>query len=321
MSDPQTANIGLYQPLNGSDSGVWDKPENANEGATDSLFCNVAVIPLTAGLPVTLGLPPNSGAAWSGPYQNQSAVLRFTGILPNSVTVTIPRAGFFIVENLCTGAFVVKLASSTPGNKICAPPGEMTHIFCDGTDCKYANLGRIGTYIDVASTTVPAWITNCDVPPYLNCDGTTFNVSTYPALNVFLGGNTLPDSRGRARAALNQGTGRYLVTNGGLDGNTLFAGGATDTNIIVKANIPNYNLNVIEPVDGSGNVGHFHTIGQTTQALGSTGINIATNIQTIGSTKTSFATTGITVNTGGSSSPISVVQPTFISGLTLIRAA
>ena len=209
-------------------------------------------------------------------------------------------------------AFVVKLASSTPGNKICAPPGEMTHIFCDGTDCKYVNLGRVGTFIDVGSTTVPAWITNCDVQPYLNCDGTTFNVSTYPALNVFLGGNTLPDSRGRARAALNQGTGRYLVTNGGLDGNTLFAGGATDTNIIAKANLPNYNLNVTDP-------GHTHAIGQGSFFAGtSPTFGTAT---TGSSVVTTTSTTNISVALGGSSSPISIVQPTFISGLTLIRAA
>ena len=55
-------------------------------------------------------------------------------------------------------------------------------------------------------------------------DGSTFNATTYAALNAFLGGNTLPDLRGRMPAALNQGTGRIrLHSNRGVDGNTLGA--------------------------------------------------------------------------------------------------
>ena len=70
---------------------------------------SVATIGLT-NAPVTLSTPPNTGAAWSGPYQSQSAVLRFTGTLTANCVVTMPAPGFYIVENLCTvGAFYVQL--------------------------------------------------------------------------------------------------------------------------------------------------------------------------------------------------------------------
>src|SRR5580700_4408034 len=251
----QTPNIQLYQTPRGSDVGVWDIPLNNNDGATDYLLANVAAISLTGVTSVTLSTPPATDSSWAGPYQAQSALLRFTGTLVTSgnCVVTIPRAGFFMVENLCTvSTFYVQLQSSAPGKKICAPPGEIVHIFCDGTDCKYLDMGRVGQYIDLAVTSLPAWIANCTVQPYLNCDGTTFNATTYPALNAFLGGNTLPDLRGRFRAALNQGTGRLTSGGGGVDGNTLFASGGTETQHIAKTNLPNYNLTVTDP-------GHTHT--------------------------------------------------------------
>lgn len=38
--------------------------------------------------------------------------------------------------------------------------------------------------------------------PFLQCDGSAFTSSTYPALTRILGGATLPDVRGRVRADL-----------------------------------------------------------------------------------------------------------------------
>lgn len=262
---------------------------------------------------MTLTTPPNSGASWSGPYQSQSGILRFTGTLSAAVTVTLPRAGFWIVENLCTvSTYYVALASAAPGNVICAPPGEATHVYCDGTDVRYIDLGRVGSYLDLGTATVPAWITNCTVKPYLNCDGTTFSAITYPALNALLGGNTLPDLRGRVRAALNQGTGR--ISASGVNGDTFLAAGGADTETILKANLPSYNLTVTDP-------GHTHTISpfnQPTQ-VGS-GPAIGWYATGGGSVTTSNNTTGVTVSTGGSGTALETLPPVQIAGLTLIRA-
>jgi hypothetical protein len=318
MADPQTANVGAYVPTVGSDAGTWWQPCNANFSVTDSLAANVSTISLTNS-PVTLTTPPNSGAAWAGPYQSQSGILRFTGTLSAACTVTLPRAGFFIVENLCTvGAFYVALSSSIPGNIICAPPGEATHIYNDGTNVKYVDFGRIGSYLDLGTSTVPAWITNCTVQPYLNCDGTTFNATTYPVLNSLLGGNTLPDLRGRSRAALNQTTNRITTAGSGVDGNTLLSSGGGQNQTIAKANLPAYNLTVTDighqhNVHGAGNPGGTSGSGSVALVPFSSG-----GAQSYGSTDN--ATTGITVNTGGSGTALTTLPPVAIAGLTFIRA-
>jgi microcystin-dependent protein len=310
----QTPNIGLYQTPRGGDVGVWDIPLNNNDGATDYLLANVATISLTGVTSLTLSTPPATDSSWSGPYQAQSALLRFTGTLvtAGSCVVTIPRAGFFMVENLCTvSTFYVQIQSSAPGKKICAPPGEIVHMFCDGTDCKYLDMGRVGQYLDLAVTSMPAWMTNCTVQPYLNCDGSTFSAGTYPALNALLGGTTLPDLRGRVRAALNQTTGRITTASSGVDGNTLLASGGADSKAILQANFPNVSLPVTDP-------GHIHGI-----VLGPADVFSGSGSQPsfTGNTNTNSAVTGIAVSTGGSGTPLPIMPPVQIAGLTLIRAA
>ena len=310
MADPQTANLLLYQPTRGSDPGTWDSPVNANTGAVDSLASNVAIVALT-NAPVTLTTPPNSGAAWAGPYQSQSGILRFTGALTSNVTVTLPRPGFWMVENLCTGAFVVTLASAAPGNVICAPPGEATYIYCDGVNVKYVDFGRVGSYIDLAVSAVPAWIAGCTIKPYLNCDGSVFSSATYPALATILGTTTLPDLRGRVRAALNQGTGR--ISASGVNGDVILSAGGADIEIIAKANLPNYNLNVTDPT-------HFHTLAQLTPQQGSGAPLAAATGGGGGTGSTGAAATGITVGLGGGGTALPTMPPVQVAGLTLIRA-
>lgn len=308
MSDPATSNVGLYQPSRGSDPGTWDSPVNANTGAADSLASNVAIIPLT-NVNVTLSTPPNSGASWSGPYQSQSAVLRFTGALSGHCGVVLPRPGFWIIENLCTGNFLVVPQSIVggAGQLICAPPNQAIQIYCDGTNVKFVNLPPVGAYLDLGASAVPAWISNCSVPPYLNCDGTTFSAVTYPALASLLGGTTLPDLRGRSRAALNQGTGRITTAGGGIDGNTILAAGGAQTHTLTIAEMPAHNHT---------DSGHNHTVPIVNGAAlaGASGSAVGAG----GSTTTSTGFANIQ-NTGGGGAH-SIMNPVAIGGLTLIRA-
>lgn len=313
MSDPQSTNLGVYLQTTGSNPGAWGPVLNANDSVLDSVTSNVFVVALT-NVNVTLTTPPGSGSAWAGPYGSQSGIIRFTGVLSAAVTVTFPRSGFWIVENLCTvGAFYVALASSAPGKVICAPPGEATHIICDGTDVKYVDLGRVGSYLDLGASAVPAWITNCSVPPYLNCDGTTFNAVTYPVLNTLLGGNTLPDLRGRSRAALNQGTGRITTAGGGVDGNTILAAGGSQTHTLTISEMPAH---------AHTDSGHTHGVHGSSSPSGTGGGGIV-NSPLSGSQPVSYGTTDTGAaniqNTGGGVAH-SIMNPVAIGGLTLIRA-
>jgi hypothetical protein len=217
---------------------------------------------------------------------------------------------------------VTALTTAAGGLQIGFPFGEPCEIFTDGTNAKYRGIGRVGTYWDYAGSSVPSWITACTVPPYLNCDGTSFSSATYPQLATILGGTTLPDARGRYRATLNQTTGRITSGTGGIDGNTTLASGGTQAATLSSQNLPNVNFNITDPT-------HLHAApsvtgpGQylygTSSATGLTlttggGFNFTTLAQTAG------ALTGITVNSGGSGTGLQTLPPSYIGGLTLIRA-
>lgn len=313
--------MGLYVPLRGSDVGVWDLPENANDSATDSLFTNLVTISLS-NAPVTLTTPPNSGAAWAGPYQSQSALIRFTGMLTASCTVTFPRPGFFIVENLCTvGAFAVILASAAPGNVIGITPGKKMHVFNDGVNMDFVDLQDPSTPYDLhGATAMPAWMTACTVLPYLIKDGTIYNNSLYPALAAALGnqfGGTpgvsfaVPDEMARARIGYDTvGTGRLTTVGSGVNGQTM---GSAGGNQAMQA----HNHGVTDP-------GHVHgvtggTEGGTTIQFITYGGGSAQDFPVPAAPITiSRAFTGISINNAGAGASQNV-QPSLVSFLPLIK--
>jgi|SRR5579883_9445 hypothetical protein len=304
MASTFTANINLEEPARGDDVGTWDTPVNNN----------MTLVDLVAGGQSKITL--NNANVTLSAAQFQSNIITFQSTLTGSVTITFPSTFKkpYTVEHLCTGssAFTITLQTTVAGGQaIVCPPGQGFDCYNDGTNLKFKNLGpQVGGYWDYCGSSVPAWVSGCTVPPYLNCDGTTFSSATYPQLTVIMGGTTLPDLRGRVRGYLNQGTGR-MTSSGGVDGNTLFASGGGQTTTLSSLHLPQLS----DP-------GHLHTenIGG-----GSGSVNAVAFLAGDGATNnTSFNTTqsaktGITY---GSSSQIGapVVQPTAIGGLTLIRA-
>lgn len=212
MVDPTTIYSCLSVPIRGSDVGTWDLPVNANTNAIDSMFGGVTSIVLAAAN-VTMTST-----------QGQSAVIRLTGTLANNVNLILsPIIKGWTIDNQITNSpssFAVAIV--TPGSTYAlgSPPGHHD-IFYDGSAIYHRNMGRVGEYWDYASSGVPTWVTVSTKPPWLNCNGTTFSSATYPILNSILGSTTLPDTRGRARMAMNQGTSRVTVFNG----DTLYLGG------------------------------------------------------------------------------------------------
>lgn len=321
MSDPQTPTIGIYQPTRGSDSGTWDLPVNANSGAIDALFGNVITIGLTNS-PVTLTMPPNSGASWAGPYQAQSALVRFTGTLTGNCVVTVPRAGFYIMENRCTvSTFYVQLTTGS-GNAIGLPPGKKCHVFSDGTDMDFVDMPDVGTKWDiVGQVAMPAWMTACTVLPYLIRDGSVYNNTAFPQLAAYLGntfGGTpgltfaVPDSRGRLSASYDPGnTGRINSTvNAGTMGS---AGGAQALS----------STNQLPQFTPSGTIGGSQTLGGMINGNGRgspdgfTNVNgnpLSKNDESIFGSNFSFSGTTI-----GSSSPSQALPPLIVDSLPLIK--
>ena len=287
----------------------------------DSLAGNTVTISLT-NAPVTLTTPPNSGAAWSGPYQSQSALIRFTGTLTAAVQVTMPRAGFWIVENLCTvGAYYVQLTGGS-GNVIGAPPGKKCHVYFDGTNMDYVNMPDVGTAYDLhGATALPAWMNACTVKPYLVKDGSLHNYSDYPALAAMLGstfgGNGIttfgvPDERARARIGFDTGaTGRLTTAgNGTVNGTTMASAGGDQ---LMQTHL--HTASVTDP-------GHTHTAPINTTQSANAAYSYNAGLGAVSNGSTGTAVTGISVAVANAGSGASQnVPPSIISFLPLIKTA
>jgi hypothetical protein len=322
MASTFTPNIQLEEPARGDDVGTWDTPVNNNTTLVDLVAGGIATISLN-----------NSNVVLTA-AQFQCSNITFNSTLTGSVSITFPtsfRKGYTI-RHACTGssAFTITLQTTGAGALvICAPPGEAADIYNDGGNMFYRNLGRVGSYMDWAGSSVPNWVSGCSIPPYLNCDGTTFSGVTYPQLAVVLGGTTLPDRRGTVGATLNQGTGRYSA--GGLNGNTNLAVGGADTQTLTVGQIPNglVGNNSNSPVLTGTQTGGFTPVsnvdpGSNNIAAGGAnvlGINPNNRSGSLVQVNTTIGSGSVNIqitNSGGQAHPN--VQPTTIYGLSLIRA-
>lgn len=301
-----TANKFLEQPARGSNVGVWDTPVNNNMGIIDNAFGGMATIALT-NAPVILS---------SAQYQN--IFITFTGALSGNCAITFPTVGsFYTVQNLTsnTSAFQVTLQTTAAGTQVIGCPwGEAFDIMTDASgNVKFRNLDRVGTLWDYGGSSVPAWVSNCTVPPFLNCDGTAFSSATYPILATILGATAVPDTRGRYRANLNQGTGRITAAAGGIDGNVNRTSGGQETVTLSSQHIPP--VPITDP-------GHSHTMFALSGSAPATGVT-RVQVTTAGTSVTftsSTATTGITAGNAVAAG-FATLPPTVILGITMIRAA
>lgn len=303
MTDPTTPNRGYIIPANNADINTWDTPLNANWSELDNNLGGVSAIALT-----NVDVVLNSA-------QYQCGTIRFSGILTGNVNITFPSVqGWWSIENLTTGAFTVSLTCGG-GNNICAPPGQAIDILTDGTNTKFRNLDKIGAYWDYAGATVPLWVSGCTVPPYLLCDGSSFSAVTYPYLNTILGGTTLPDARARVRIPLDGGTNRVTTAGSGIDGATRLSAGGAQNVTLDTTMIPAHNHAITDP-------GHTHSP-PAGAFLDNSGNNNAFQSGASGSfaSATASATTGISINNTGGGLSHQNMQPTFVFGITLIRAA
>ena len=296
-----TPNVQLEEPARGDDVGTWDTPVNGNTTNLDLMLGAINTISLN-----------NSNVVLSA-AQYRSKMITFNSTLTGSVAITFPTSftKSYEIQNSCTGssAFIITLATTTAGGaSCCPPPGTICEVVNSGTGLFFKNLPPIGTYMDFAGSSLPAWVSGSNPQPWLNCDGTSLSSANYPVLFGMIGA-TLPDSRGRVRAALNQTSNRMLSSNGGVDGNTLLAGGGADTVTLASsqlpANIPNSATTVSAQVQVVG------TAGDNKGATGNTTIPV-------GDINPTFTTT-VTINPSGGA-PHSNVPPAYIGGLTLIRA-
>lgn len=321
---PNTVNKALQVPNTGDLPGTWGSAAiNPDMVAIDGMFGGVTTVSLSS-VGVTLTVPAGAITPSAGPTQSQNAVIRFTGsvTVPIAVGVTLP--GYYIFENYCTfsaGTYVLITRFDGSGEKVGLCPGKAQHVYYDGTNVRFVNMPDVGTYSTMAVSSLPVWITASTVRPWLSCDGTVYNISTYPFLGALLGatfggnGSTtfgVPDLRGRALYMIDGGAGR--LTNATMSTNgTIGGSGGLQTSTLVAGNIPLLTTT-------TENVPHTHTLsgqvsGGNTGAAG-------------GDQQNQFAGTGVTsgpstthVHNVGNASPtaFSNMSPAFIGGMVLIK--
>lgn len=327
MADPTTGNILLAVPSHGSDVNTWDAPLNSNSNQLDGRLGGALTLALAAASTVLLTVPSTgSVSAAPGPNQSQNALIKFTGALTGNQIIQFTLPGFYIVHNLCSNnaSFFVQLqpaAGTGSGNAVGAPPGRKIHVFYDGTSMDYVNMAEVGSFMDLAVGTTPLWMTACSVLPWLVCDGSQFNQTSYTALCAYLGstfgGNgittfNVPDLRARYRIPLdNQGVngaaGRITAAVSNINGTTWGASGGDQR-------YQQHNHAITDP-------GHSHVInglaGQASGNIGASGgVQYVLNTQTGGTT--SVATTNITVNNAGTGSSGNI-PPGIVMGMSFIK--
>lgn len=316
MVDPVTTNRGYAIPTRGSDTGTWDVPVNGDFNLIDQNLGAVTTVPLT-NANVTLNAA-----------QYACGTIRLTGILTGNVTLTFPQvSGWWTVDNQTTGNFSVQLICNSGANRIGIPQSVASDIFTDGSNIAFRALAEVGTYRDYAGTALPPWVGFCTIAPWLLCDGSTFNATTYPVLNTILGGNTLPDFRGRAAHYLNGGTGRLTTAGAGIDGNMLLAvGGNNGVNLAVNqipAGVPS--ANAAQAIAVASSFSDFLRLGGATfggsfNQTGGFGFGFIGSAPAQVTVNSSGANNITVTSTNASQAIVPSTAPGIVAGIRMIRA-
>lgn len=340
---PFTTNTILNVPNTGDLVGIWGSaavnPDfNAIDGylgGVQTLSVSSANIALTA---PSVGSPTPSG----GPTQAQNAVLRFTGTLTVNVQVTLPLPGYYIVENLTSAsAQVLILRAAGSGEVICIDRGDVQHVYNDGTNVRFVNMGRVG-HIEMWAglSSMPAWVTLCTKRPFLLCDGAVYNFSDYPYLGARLGssfggnGSTtfgVPDLRGRQPLPYD-GTGTRITTAVcGINGQTIGAAADNQGVTLLATQIPSItsttggaisvaSQNGLTGIPVTANAANVSRTGVPSGAASSfSPSSSAASWVGVDSLSTAGAVLSASNNTGGAVH--SNVQPSQVTGIAVIKAA
>lgn len=119
------------------------------------------------------------------------------------------------------------------------------HFYNSSTSAWEPVLQRIGPPVG----SISMWYTGTAPTDWLICDGTTFSATDYPDLNTLLGGNTLPDLKGRMPVGVGQQSNTKwdstaeTYTADGTDF-ALADSGGTEDHKLLTAEIPSHNHSV-----------------------------------------------------------------------------
>jgi len=166
-----------------------------------------------------------------------------TGALTGNVTGNVTGNLAGDVTGDVTGGVTGNVTGNLTGNVTGDITGNVTatSVLADGVTATTQAFSDSSTKVattafveaSVPTGAMAMWYTASAPTGWLFCDGTTFDAGTYPDLNTLLGGNTLPDLKGRMPIGVGQGstaegggtgTDRALAATGGAETHTLTGG-------------------------------------------------------------------------------------------------
>lgn len=306
MADPITSNKSYAIPTHGSDVGAWDAPLNSNFTIIDKNLSTSFSQALASTTPVILSATN---------AQNLAYVL--SGALTTNIVVAFPAVGgFYIINNVTTGAFNVTITTVVGGSTgPIIPQNAQSLIYSDGTNVYLVSSGPpVGSITIFAGSTTPSG--------YLLCYGQQLSTTTYATLFAAIGTQfgsgagtfALPDLRGRVPAGVdNMGGGAAgRLTNAGFlnSANTLGNVGGLETETLTVPQLPAHRHGI--NLTGVGAHSHGITIYQDTITAGSGG-SAAIRSPTGGTTDSqTINITGQVTDYVGSDTAHPNVQPTLL---------
>lgn len=164
MADPVTTNKGLTVPATGADPNAWGPILNENFSLIDAFLGSTTSLTLSAGT-VTL----NSS-------QTQAVRIALTGTLSGNVTIVVPqKGGYFYFHDMTTrGGYTITVTTGSTTGRTQNLPGQMCHLFTDGTNVWRVNEPEHGTLQDFSGFTIP--------PLWMAADGSAVSRTNYPQL-------------------------------------------------------------------------------------------------------------------------------------------
>lgn len=126
-----TPNKALTLPQVGGDENSWGTENNTSLSALDTITGGSVSVACAGNVDVTLTTA-----------QAQNLIIKPAGILTANINLLFPQPGFYLIDNLCTGAFSLTAKNTAGGTGAVAPQGTPIWIATDGTTVWQPNISQ-----------------------------------------------------------------------------------------------------------------------------------------------------------------------------------
>jgi len=248
MTSSYTTNYGLEQPTNGSYSGNWNLPVNADWATVDSVLGGTTSIPITISGAGSQALTSSTsgGAPATFTAQWQATNLVITGAATGAVLLYLPSGvgGSWSITNATTGGYAITFGYTGSGASpffapsTYLPVGQTITVVGDGANCYPTSpAGGLSSQIQFNSgvnnilngSPYFKWSTASNVMTLGGAGGAVVGLKA-PATGSASVTYTLPSSDGTSGQVLStNGSGAlsWATAGGGSSGVTSFSAGST----------------------------------------------------------------------------------------------